>query len=75
MLLILIAVALVVVIAVLGLSMFRVAALSDRNSALSLTEWIAASRLAERQVAPADRTGEQFRFDPPDEAFRAAGWR
>jgi Tfp pilus assembly protein PilX len=75
MLLILIAVALVVVVALLGLSMFRVAALSDRNSAVALTEWIAARRLAERQVAPADRAGEQFRFDPPDEAFRAAGWR
>jgi Tfp pilus assembly protein PilX len=75
MLLILIAGALVVMVAVLGLSMFRVAALSDRNSALVLTEWIAASRLAERQVAPADRAGEQFRFDPPDEAFRTAGWR
>ena len=75
MLLILIAGALVVMVAVLGLSMFRVAALSDRNSALVLTEWIAASRLAERQAALTDGPREQFRFDPPDEAFRAAGWR
>jgi hypothetical protein len=73
MLLILIAGALVVVVAVLGLSMFRVAALSDRNSALALTEWIATSRLVERQVGPTDRPGEQFLFEPTDEAFRAAG--
>jgi hypothetical protein len=73
MLLILIACALVTVVAVLGLSMFRVAALSDRNSALALTEWIAASRLIERQGVPADRPGEQFLFDTPDKAFRAAG--
>jgi Tfp pilus assembly protein PilX len=75
MLFILIASALVVVVAVLGLSICRVAALSDRNSALALTEWLAASRRAERHVAPPDRAGEQFRFDPSDEAFRAAGWR
>jgi hypothetical protein len=61
MLVILIAGALVVVVAGLGLSMLRVAALSDRNSAAALTEWIAKTRLAERQVPP------------PDEAFRAAG--
>ena len=73
MLLILIAGALVVGVAGLGLSMFRVAALSDRNSAAALAEWIAKSRLAECQVAPAEPVGEQFRFDPPDEAFRAAG--
>ncbi len=75
MLFVLIASALVVAIAVLGLSMFRLAALSDRNSALALTEWLAASRRAERQVATPEHAGERFRFDPPDEAFRAAGWR
>jgi hypothetical protein len=63
------------VVAVLGLSLCRVAALSDRNSTVALTEWLAASRLDERQVAPPDRVGEQVRFDPPDETFRAAGWR
>lgn len=62
-------------VVVLGLSICRIAALSDRNSALALTEWLAASRRAERPVAPADRAGEQFSFDPPDDAFRAAGWR
>jgi len=75
MLLILIASALVIVVAVLGLSICRIAALSDRNSALALTEWLAASRHAQRQVTPTEHAGEQFRFDPPDEAFRAAGWQ
>jgi hypothetical protein len=73
MLLILIAGVLVVVVAMLGLSMCRVATLSDRNSAVALREWIAASQLGERRVAPSDRAGEQFLFDSPGEAFRAAG--
>ena len=55
MLFILIASALVVMVVVLGLSICRIAALSDRNSALALTEWLAASRRAERQVAPQTR--------------------
>jgi hypothetical protein len=73
MLFILIASALVVVVAVLGLSICRVAALSDRNSALAMTEWLASSHLDDRQVVPPDRSGAQFLLDPPDEAFRAAG--
>jgi hypothetical protein len=73
MLFILIASALGVVVAVLGLSICRVAALSDRNSALALTEWLATSHLADRQLVPTDRSGAQFLFDPPGEAFRAAG--
>jgi len=73
MLLILIASALVVVVAVLGLSICRVAALSDRNSALALAEWLATSHLDDRQVVSMDRAGEQFLRDHPGEAFRAAG--
>ena len=73
MLFILIASALVVVVAVLGLSICRVAALSDRNSALALPEWLATSHLAVHQVLPTDRSGAQVLFDPPGEAFRAAG--
>jgi hypothetical protein len=73
MLLILIASALVVVVALLGLSICRVAALSDRNSALALTEWLAASHLDDRQVAPADRSGAQLLFDSLGEASGAAG--
>jgi Tfp pilus assembly protein PilX len=72
MLFILIASALIVVVAALGLSVCRLAALSDRNDALELAEGIAAS-LGEPQVVPTDRAGEQSLFDPPSEAFRAAG--
>lgn len=72
MLLILIASALIVVVAALGLSVCRLAALSDRNDALDLAEGIAAS-LGEPQVLPTGRAGEQSLFDPPSEAFRAAG--
>ncbi len=73
MFLILIAGALVVGIAVLGLSMFRVAALSDRNSQRALTEWIAASHPDDRQVVPTDRAGAQFLLGPLGESSRAAG--
>jgi hypothetical protein len=73
MLLILIASALVVAVALLGLSICRVAALSDRNNALALTEWLATTHLADRQGVPTDRSSGQFLFDPPGEAFRAAG--
>jgi hypothetical protein len=73
MLFILIASALVVGVAMLGLSICRVAALSDRNSALALTEWLATSHLADRQLVLKDRSGTQFLFDPPGEAFRTAG--
>jgi hypothetical protein len=73
MLLILIASALVVVVAVLGLSICRVAALSDRNSALALAESIAARRLADRQMVSTGRAGEQFLFEASGEAFRTVG--
>jgi hypothetical protein len=73
MLFILIAGVLVVVVAVLGLSICRVAALSDRNSSLALTEWITTGHLADRQPVPVGRAGEQFLFDHPGEGFRAAG--
>ncbi len=72
MLLILIASALIVVVAALGLSVCRLAALSDRNDALDLAQGIATSP-GDRQVEPAGRAGEQSLFDPPSEAFRAAG--
>ena len=73
MLLFLILGTLAVVTAVLGLSMCHVSALSDRNSAVALTEWITASRLADRHLTPTDRAGEQFLFTPPGETFREAG--
>lgn len=75
MLVILVASALVIVVALLGLSICRIAALSDRNSAVALSEWIAASRRDERQVAPADRPGTRMLFDSPAEAFHTIGRR
>jgi hypothetical protein len=65
--------ALVVVAAMLGLSICRVAALSDCNSAVTPGEWIAASHAADRRLAPTDRAGEQLPLVPPGEAFREAG--
>jgi hypothetical protein len=75
MLIILIASALVIVVALLGLSICRIAALSDRNSARALTEWLAASHRDDRQAVPADRPGTRMLFDSPAEAFRTVGRR
>ena len=75
MLVILIASALVAVVALLGLSICRVAARSDRNSAIALTEWLATRQLDERQVAPVDRPGTMLFFDSPSEAFHRVGRR
>lgn len=75
MLFVLIASALAIVVAVLGLSICRIAALSDRNSSLALAEWLATRDLDDLQVVAADRSGAQLRFDPLGlgEASRAAG--
>ena len=73
MLFILIASALVVLVVVLGLSICRVAALSDRNNAIALPEWLATSHLADRHAVSTARSGTQFLFDSPGDAFRAAG--
>jgi hypothetical protein len=73
MIFILIAGALVVVVMMLGLSICRIAALSDRNSARALAELIAARRLAERQVVSTGRAGEQLLFEASGEAFRTVG--
>jgi hypothetical protein len=73
MLFILIVVTLAVVAAVLGLSICRVAALSDCNSAVAWAEWIAGGQPADRHLAPTDPAGQQSLFVPPGEAFREAG--
>lgn len=75
MLVILIAGAFVIVVAMLGLSMCRAAALSDRNQAVAVTEWLAAGQLGDRRVGPSDRPGQQFLFDSRDEPLRMVGWR
>jgi hypothetical protein len=63
---------LVMMAALLGWSMCRVAALSDRDHAISLAEWKAMSYLADSEVAAQDRPGEQI-FGSPGKAYRAAG--
>lgn len=75
MLVILIAGAVVIVVAMLGLSMCRAAALSDRNQAVAIAEWLATGHLADRRVGPADSPGQQFLFDSRDEPLRMVGWR
>lgn len=65
--------AILVAFALLGLSMCRLAALSDHKHAVALAEWIATSYLAEHKAVPAEQPREQFRFDPRDEVFRATG--
>jgi hypothetical protein len=62
-----------VAFALLGLSMCRLAALSDNKHAAALAEWLAMSHPTEHRAAPADSPREQFQFDPRDDAFRATG--
>jgi hypothetical protein len=64
---------LAVVTAVLGLSICRVAALSDCNSDPVLAEWIAGGQPVDRNRAPIDPAGQQSLFAPPSDAFRKAG--
>lgn len=73
MLVILIVSTLVVVAAVLGLSICRVAALSDCNSDPALAEWIAGGQPVDRRLMPIDPAGQQSLFAPPSDAFRKAG--
>jgi hypothetical protein len=61
------------VAALLGLSMCRLAALSDENHAAALAEWVATIYRAEREAAAADRPAGKPTFDRRGDAFRAAG--
>jgi hypothetical protein len=63
----------VAVIALLGLSMCRLAALSDSNQAGALAEWTAASCRAEHKAGAAELTNEQIPLDPRGGRFRATG--
>ncbi|MGO9322269.1 MAG: hypothetical protein ACLQBY_15910 [Solirubrobacteraceae bacterium] len=63
----------VVAVALLGLSMCRLAALSDSDHAVALAEWTAAGCLAEQKAVPADRPREQISIDPRGGPFRATG--
>jgi hypothetical protein len=69
---ILIPAALVAAVA-LGVSMCRLAALSDRNHASALADWMATAYRAERQAWTAERLSEELPFDSRGETFRAAG--
>jgi hypothetical protein len=73
MLFILIVGTLAVMAAVLGLSICRVAALSDCNSAGAVSEWVATGRLADPNFTSADSAGEQFVLFPASETSRKAG--
>jgi hypothetical protein len=63
----------VAAVALLGLSMCRLAALSDSNQAGALAEWIAASCRAEPRPGAAELTCEQIPLDPQAGRFRATG--
>ncbi len=66
----------VAAVALLGLSMCRLAALSDRNQALALAEWIAAGERGERgehKAGTGELSREQITFDPRRGPFRATG--
>jgi hypothetical protein len=47
-------------IALLAVTMFRLAALSDHSRAVALAEWIAKSHLAEHSDQPDDGSAEQL---------------
>ena len=63
----------VAVVALLGLSMCRLAALSDSNQANALAEWIAASYRADRKADAVELPHEQTPFEAQRGRFRATG--
>jgi hypothetical protein len=72
MLLVVIAAALVAAVT-LGVSMCRLAALSDRKQTSALADWAARCYAVEGEPWSTDRLSEEFPFDSQGEAFRAAG--
>ena len=63
----------VAAVALLGLSMCRLAALSDRNQAVALAEWIATSYRVEHRPGSGELSREQITLDPRRGPFRATG--
>jgi hypothetical protein len=57
----------------LGLTMCRLAALSDYSQAVALAEWMASNRTQERASGLLDRTSEPLPADPGRGAYRATG--
>jgi hypothetical protein len=72
MLLVIIAVALVAAVT-LGMSMCRLAALSDRKQAGALADWSTRCYAIEGEPWSDERAPEELPFDAQGEAFRAAG--
>jgi Tfp pilus assembly protein PilX len=62
-----------VAVALLGLGMCRLSALSDRRHTVELAEWIAASSAVEQDMQPAEPAHAQILFDGRGETFRATG--
>lgn len=57
----------------LGLTMCRLAALSDESQAVALAEWMASDRTQERAAVLLDWTSETPPGDPRRGAYRATG--
>jgi hypothetical protein len=73
MLLLVLVPAAIVAVALLGLGMCRLAALSDSSQAVALADWIATSYRAEHKPGPAELAREQIPLDPRGGSFRATG--
>jgi hypothetical protein len=61
------------VVVLVALTIFRVAALSDDSHDVAWAEWIATSHLAEHEAMPAERPAEQLPLDTERGAYRATG--
>jgi len=59
--------------ALLGLGMFRVAALSENRYTVELADWAATRSVVEQGVGLVEPSGEQLTFDVRGEAFGATG--
>jgi hypothetical protein len=65
--------AVLLVAALFGVGMCRLAALSDRHHEVAVAEWILANELRASSASAAEAQSEEHPFDPPGEAFRATG--
>jgi hypothetical protein len=63
----------VLLVALLGMSMCRLAGLSDSSHAAAVADWVAAGGLIEQGSASDGRDSARLPFDPRGESFRAAG--
>jgi hypothetical protein len=65
--------AIVAVVALLGLSMCRLASLSDSNHGVALSDWIAANCRPEHRAELTDRPYDRISFESRGGQFRATG--